>query len=351
VKKLISVVAGCFNEEGNVDELVQRVRTVFSGLPQYRWEIILIDNASTDRTADRLRVLAAADERVKVIFNARNFGHIRSPYYALTVARGDAAISLASDLQDPPEMIPQFLAKWEEGFQAVVGVKESSEESAALFMVRRCYYKLVHRLADVEIIQNCTGFGLYDQRIVSLCRDLDDPYPYFRGMISEFGLPTARLSYRQPTRKRGLTKNNFYTLYDLAMLGLTNHSKVPLRLATMLGFAMAFCSLLVACVYFVFKLVFWYDFPMGMAPVSIGLFLFCSIQLFFIGVLGEYIGAIHTQVLKRPLVVESERLNFESPNTRVIPEDPAVTSPRPARRQRRGASHFGRARTSRAEVA
>jgi glycosyltransferase involved in cell wall biosynthesis len=313
VKKLISVVAGCFNEEGNIDELYQRVRAVFEQLPQYHWEMIFIDNASTDGTRGRLRTLAAADPQVKVIFNARNFGHVRSPYYALTQARGDAVISLASDLQDPPEMIPQFLAKWEEGYQAVVGAKDSSAEAPLFFFVRRCYYRLVHRLADVEIIQNCTGFGLYDQRIIELCRGLDDPYPYFRGLISEFGLPTARISYRQPVRTRGLTKNNFYTLYDIAMLGLTNHSKVPLRLATMLGFALAFCSLLVAVFYLVFKLVFWYNFPIGIAPVVIGLFLFCSIQLFFIGVLGEYIGAIHTQVLKRPLVVEAERLNFDVP--------------------------------------
>jgi glycosyltransferase involved in cell wall biosynthesis len=335
MKKLISVVAGCFNEVGNVDELCQRVRAVFEGLPQYRWEMILIDNASTDGTPERLRALAAADERIKVIFNARNFGHIRSPYHALTLARGDAVISLVSDLQDPPELIPQFLAKWEEGYQAVVGVKESSEESAIFFFVRKCYYKLVHRLAEVEIIQNCTGFGLYDQRIISLCRELDDPYPYFRGLVSEFGLPTARISYRQPVRTRGLTKNNFYTLYDIAMLGLTNHSKVPLRLATMLGFGLAFCSLLVAGVYLVFKLMFWYNFPMGMAPVVIGLFLFCSVQLFFIGVLGEYIGAIHTQVLKRPLVVELERLNFEAAHPRKAVEKQLVPLPRHSRQARR----------------
>jgi glycosyltransferase involved in cell wall biosynthesis len=342
MKKLISVVAGCFNEEGNVDELVQRVRAVFNGLPQYRWEMIFIDNASTDGTAARLRALAAADDRVKVIFNARNFGHIRSPYHALTLARGDAVISLVSDLQDPPEMIPQFLAKWEEGFQAVVGVKESSEESPLFFFVRKCYYQLVHRLADVEIIQNCTGFGLYDQRIIKLCRELDDPYPYFRGLISEFGLPTARINYRQPVRTRGLTKNNFYTLYDIAMLGLTNHSKVPLRLATMLGFGLAFCSLLVACVYLGFKLMFWYNFPMGMAPVVIGLFLFCSVQLFFIGVLGEYIGAIHTQVLKRPLVVELERLNFGAAEPRDRAEKHVAALPGHSRNRRRAAPARGR---------
>ncbi len=308
--KLISVVAGCYNEQDNVDELYERVRRVFEALPQYRWEMILIDNASTDHTAERLRALAAADERVKVILNARNFGHIRSPYHAMLQARGDAVITIVSDLQDPPELIPQFLAKWEEGFKAVVGVKAASEESPVFFFVRRCYYKLVHRLADVEIIQNCTGFGLYDQEFVRLCRRLDDPYPYFRGLVSEFGLATARIPYQQPVRKRGLTKNNFYTLYDIAMLGLTNHSKVPLRLATMLGFALAFLSLLVSAGYLVYKLLFWQNFAVGVAPVVIGLFLFCSVQLFFIGVLGEYIGAIHTQVLRRPLVVEKERLNF-----------------------------------------
>ncbi len=313
MEKLISVVSGCYNEEDNVDEFVDRVRAALALVPQYRWEIILIDNASTDRTADRMRVLAAADERIKVILNARNFGHIRSPYHAMMQARGDAVIALASDLQDPPEMIPQFIARWEEGFKAVVGVKETSEEAALFFFVRRCYYKLVRRLADVQVIQNFTGFGLYDQQIIRLCRKLDDPYPYFRGLIAEFGLPTARIPYRQPVRKRGLTKNNFYALYDIAMLGLTNHTKVPLRLATMLGFAMAFLSLLVSMGYLVYKLLFWQNFAVGVAPVVIGLFLFCSVQLFFIGVLGEYIGAIHTQVLKRPHVVENERINFAAP--------------------------------------
>ena len=313
MKKLISVISGCFNEEENVDELVARVRAAFAQVPQYRWEIILIDNASTDRTADRLRALAADDPRVKVIFNARNFGHVRSPYHALLQARGDAVIGMASDLQDPPELIPQFLAKWEEGDKMVLGVKESSEESSLFFFLRRCYYKTVQRLADVPLVQNATGFGLYDQQFVEICRGLDDPYPYFRGLISEFGLRTGRIVYHQPARKRGFTKNNFYTLYDIAMLGFTNHSKVPLRLATMLGFVMAFMSLLVSMGYLAYKLLFWQNFALGMAPVVIGLFLFSSVQLFFIGVLGEYIGAIHTQVLKRPLVVENERLNFVRP--------------------------------------
>lgn len=279
-------------------------------LTDYRWELIIIDNASTDGTPELLRRLAGEDPRVKVILNARNFGHIRSPFHALTQAEGDAVLCLVSDLQDPPEMIPGFVAKWEEGYKAVVGVKESSEESAVFFAVRRAYYRLIHRLADTEIIENFTGFGLFDRAVMDYCRLLKDPYPYFRGIISETGLPTARIPYAQPVRKRGITKNNFYTLYDMAMLGITNHSKVPLRIAAMVGFGLSFLSLLVGLGYLVYKLLFWDRFSVGVAPVVIGLFLFSSVQLFFIGILGEYIGAIHTQVLKRPLVVEKERINF-----------------------------------------
>ncbi|MFN2476113.1 MAG: glycosyltransferase family 2 protein [Chthoniobacterales bacterium] len=308
--KLISVVSGCFNEAENIEDFVSRVQAVFDKLPQYRLEILVIDNASTDGTPDILRTLATAEPRLKVILNARNFGHIRSPHHALMQAGGDAALTLASDLQDPPELIPQFLEKWEEGFKAVVGVKNESEESRIFFFIRRSYYRLIHRLAEFDIIQNFTGFGLYDRAVVDYCRGLDDPYPYFRGLISEIGLPTAKIPFVQPRRKRGITKNNFYTLYDIGMLGITNHSKVPLRLATMMGFAMSLLSLLTALAYLAYKLIFWYNFPVGLAPIIIGLFLFSSVQLFFIGILGEYIGAIHTQVLKRPLVVEKERINF-----------------------------------------
>lgn len=308
--KLISVVTGCYNEEENIAELHTRLCTVFAQLPAYDFEIIIIDNASTDGTANVLRRLAAEDARVKVILNARNFGHIRSGYHAFLQARGDAAVIMASDLQDPPDLIPDLIAKWEEGAKAVVAVKNESEETRLFFFLRRTYYRLVRRLAEFDIIQNFTGFGLYDRAIVDYCRKLDDPYPYFRGLISEIGLPTVRVPFVQPRRKRGFTKNNFYILYDIAMLGITNHSKVPLRLATMMGFGMSLLSLLVAIVYMIYKLIFWYNFPIGLAPIIIGLFLFSSVQLFFIGILGEYIGAIHTQVLRRPLVVEKERINF-----------------------------------------
>jgi glycosyltransferase involved in cell wall biosynthesis len=308
--KLISVVSGCYNEQDNVRECYERVRKVFQEIGRYRYEHIFIDNASRDDTRKILRELAAADPNVKVILNARNFGHIRSGYHAMLQSRGDAVISLVSDLQDPPELIRDLLAKWEEGFLVVIAVKENSDESPFFFAIRKMYYEVVTRLAEIELNKNATGFGLYDRRFMDVLAELDDPYPYFRGLVSEIGFPAAKVLYHQPVRKRGITSNNFYQLYDMAMLGITNHSKVPLRLATMLGFAVSFFSLLVAAAYVVLKLLFWQQFTLGVAPLVVGLFFFGSVQLFFIGILGEYIGAIHTQVLKRPHVVELERINF-----------------------------------------
>ena len=308
--KKLSIVSGCYNEVGNVEELVDRAAKIMEDLPLYDYEQIVIDNASTDGTQEILRKLASKNPRLKVILNARNFGHVRSPYHGMLQASGDAVIYLASDLQEPPELIPDFIKQWEQGAKAVVGIKSSSSESAIFFAVRRLYYGLVEKLADTRTIQNFTGFGLYDRTIIDYCKSLGDPYPYFRGLIAEIGLPVEKIAYHQPLRKRGFTKNNFYTLYDMAMLGITNFSKVPLRLATMLGFLTAALSLLVAVGYLIYKFLFWQNFAIGTAPMVIGLFFFASVQLFFIGILGEYIGAIHTQVLKRPLVVEKERINF-----------------------------------------
>jgi len=310
-KKLISVVSGCYNEEENVRECYEQVKKVFADLGRYRYEHIFIDNSSKDKTVSILREIAAQDDNVKIIVNARNFGHIRSGYHAMLHARGDAVISVVSDLQDPPELIKEFLRKWEEGFLVVIAVKENSDESPIFFAIRRLYYELVTRLAEIELNKNTTGFGLYDRRFVDILKEMADPYPYFRGLVSEIGFPVAKIPYRQPARRRGLTSNNFYTLYDMAMLGITNHSKVPLRMATMLGFGVSFFSLLVAVGYLAFKLLYWNEFSLGLAPLVVGLFFFGSVQLFFIGILGEYIGAIHTQVLKRPPVVELERINFE----------------------------------------
>ncbi|HEY6008351.1 MAG TPA: glycosyltransferase family 2 protein [Geobacteraceae bacterium] len=307
---LISVVTPCYNEEENVAQLYRVIRDIFTSLPGYEYEHIYIDNASRDRTVEILRKIARDDARVKVIVNSRNFGHVRSPVHGLLQTRGDAAILMASDFQDPPELIRDFVAKWEEGYKIVLGVKTQTKETLAMFLIRKLYYEFIGRLSEIELTKNNTGFGLYDRQILDIVRQIDDPYPYFRGLISDIGFESAKVEFVKPARLRGITKNNFYTLYDLAMLGITNHSKVPLRLATMLGFFMSALSLLIAVGYLAAKLLFWSTFSLGLAPLIIGLFLFSSVQLFFIGIIGEYIGSIHTQVLKRPLVIEKERINF-----------------------------------------
>lgn len=311
-RKLISVVTPCFNEEGNVEELHRRIVAQFAQLPDCDFEHIYIDNASTDGTVAAIRRLAGADSRVKAIVNTRNFGIIRSSNHALLQAGGDAIINMASDMQEPPELIGDFVRKWQEGYKVVVGVKPQSKETPVMFLLRRLYYATVGRIAEVDLIPHYTGFGLYDREVIDLVRRIDDPYPYFRGMIAELGFDHAEVPYEQPLRVRGVTKNNFYSLYDMAMLGITGHSKVPIRLATMSGFALSAMSLLVAIGYLIYKLMFWDQLSFGMAPILIGFFFFASVQLFFIGILGEYIANIHTQVQKRPLVVERERINFET---------------------------------------
>lgn len=307
--KLISIVTPCYNEEGNIEELHARIAAVMATLP-YDYEHICIDNCSTDGTVEKLRKLASEDPRLKVIINARNFGHIKSPYYALLQANGDACVLIASDLQDPPEMIAEFVKKWEEGFKTVLAVKPESEESKMMFLARRSYYRLISRISEVPLVQNATGAGLFDRKVLDILRSIQDPYPYFRGLLCEIGFPIATVPFRQPRRTRGITKNNFYTLYDIGMLGITNHSKMPLRIMAMAGFALAILSLLTALGFLIAKLLFWNDFQLGMAPILIGIFFFGAVQCFFIGVLGEYVASIHTQVRKMPLVVEAERINF-----------------------------------------
>ncbi|WP_456292382.1 glycosyltransferase family 2 protein [Pseudomonas sp. AK106] len=310
MRKLISIVTPCYNEEANIDELHQRIVEVMSRL-DYDYEHIFIDNCSTDNSIVKLRALAAQDNRVKLILNARNFGHIRSPYHALLQARGDAAVLIASDLQDPPEMIEEFVKKWEEGFKTVMAVKPESEESRLMFIARRAYYRFVTRISEVPLVQNATGAGLFDRAVLDILKKIDDPYPYFRGLLCEIGFPIATVPFKQPRRQRGITSNNFYTLYDIAMLGITNHSKVPLRLMVMGGALLAGLSLLAAFGFLIAKLVFWNSFQMGIAPLLISLFFFSSVQILFLGMLGEYLGSVHTKIRNMPLVVELERVNFD----------------------------------------
>ena len=309
--RLISIVTPCYNEELNIRELYLRMRAVMQELPEYRYEHIFIDNASHDATPSILRELAAADSNVKVIFNARNFGHLRSPMYAFLQAKGDAVGILLADLQDPPELFREMIKEWEKGTPIVAAIKNASDESGFMYAVRTAYYRLVAKLTDVNVLTHYTGFGLYDKTVVDILREkFTDPYPYFRGMIAELGLPHAEVEYKQSRRMRGITKNNFYTLYDLAMLGITNLSKVPLRLVIFCGFVSAMISMLMGMFYFIYKLVHWNSFSLGVAPLVLGLFFLGSVQLLALGIIGEYVGSIHTLVQKRPLVIEKERINF-----------------------------------------
>lgn len=308
--KKISVMTPCFNEEENVELLYTKVKEQFEKLENYTYEHIFIDNASEDGTVDILRDIASKDENVKVIVNSRNFGHIRSPQHGLMQGSGDATLFMVADLQDPPELIPEFIEKWEQGNELVIGVKNDSAESPLMFLVRKTYYRVITKLSETKLEKNFYGFGLYDKKIIEILKNIPDPYPYLRGLLMEVGFNVAKVHYKQPLRHRGITTNNFYSLYDMAMLGICSHSKVPLRLATIAGFLMSFISLLIAVGYFVTKLMFWDEFPLGTAPILIGIFFFGSVQLFFIGLVGEYVGHLLTKTSKFPMVIEKERINF-----------------------------------------
>jgi len=311
-KKKISIASGCYNEEDNLQEWYDRLIKMLRQFPQYEYEIIIADNCSTDNSRETLRKLAAQDKNFKVIFNSNNFGHIRSPYNAFLQTTGDAVVLMCSDLQDPPEKITEFIQKWEAGYQVVVAVKSGSKENLLMFLIRKLYYNLLYKIADSgKIIQNFIGFGLYDRKFMNALQKYHDPYPYFRGLVSEIGFKRTEVEFVQPKRKHGKTKNSFFTLYDMAMTGFVNHSKLPLRLAVFCGFCLAGFSLAIALGYLIYKLMFWDTFNLGLAPLVIGLFFFSAMQLIFIGIIGEYIGAIYTQVKNKPLAIEDEKLNFD----------------------------------------
>lgn len=314
MRPYISVVTPTFNEAGNVVELHARIKATFATLPEYDYEHLFIDNSSTDGTVEGVKALAALDSRVKLIVNIRNFGHLRSPHHGFLQAKGDAVIVMCSDLQDPPELIAEFLAKWRDGYPVALGVKTKSEESALMYLLRSLYYAALSRLSDVPMIRHATGFGLYDRAVVEMIRQIDDPQPYVRGLLVELGYPIAQVPYLQAARKSGITKNNFYMLYDLGMLGLTSHSKIPLRIAVLTGTLIAIGCFVVSLGYLIAKLVLWDYFPsVGQAPTVIGLFFLSGVQLIFTGILGEYIGNIHSRMLRRPIVIEKERVNFATP--------------------------------------
>ena len=312
--KKISVMIPCYNETENVIPISEAVVEVLEKeLSNYDYELVFIDNASTDGTRDKLRLICANNKKIKAIFNVTNFGQFNSPFHGMCECTGDCVITLCCDFPDHVEMIPVFVKKWEEGHRIVSGVKTSSKESPILYLLRTIYYKTIKNMSSVKMIEHFTGFGLYDKTFISLLRELDDPIPFIRGIVAEYGegFNMVQVEYEQPKRRAGKTHNNFYTLYDAAMLSITSYTKVSLRIATFIGLFSSFVSIIIALVYLVLKLVDWYGFNAGSAPVVIGVFLLGGIQLFFIGLIGEYILNINTRVIHRPIVVEEERINFE----------------------------------------
>lgn len=314
-KKKISIVVPCYNEQENVSMMAEAIGRQFAEQPVLQdldYEILYIDNDSTDRTREEIRKLCQADQKhIKAIFNAKNFGQFNSPYYAMLQTDGDATMLMAADFQDPPELIGEYAKYWLEGYKIVIGVKEHSTDGRFIYALRCLYYKMIKKFSQVEQIEHFTGFGLYDRAFIDVLRDLDDPTPFLRGIVAELGFRRKEIPYDQPKRRAGKTSNNFYTLYDAAMLGFTSYTKIGLRLAT---FAGAICSgicLVTALIYLVMKLIWWDRFPAGTAPLLIGMLFLGSVQIFFIGLVGEYILSINQRVMHRPLVIEEERINFE----------------------------------------
>lgn len=309
--KKVSILIPTYNEIENVENLSAAIAGEMGKLPQYDYEIIFIDNDSKDGTRDVLRKMCGRDHRIKAIFNAKNFGQNNSPYYGLTQTTGDCAIMMCADFQDPVEMIPKLLQEWENGYKIVSAIKTTSRENKIMRFLRTCYYKTIKKFSDVEQIEHFTGFGLYDRSFIQIMRDIKDPTPFLRGIVAEFGFRRKELPYEQQKRKAGRTKNNFYSLYDVAMLSFTSYTKIGLRLCTFVGFAIAFGSFCIALLYLVLKLLYWNTFVAGTAPILIGMFFLGAIQLIFMGILGEYVLSINARVMNHPLVIEEERINFD----------------------------------------
>ncbi|WP_045000867.1 glycosyltransferase family 2 protein [Shuttleworthella satelles] len=310
--KKISIMVPCYNEEENVIQMHDALTELFrTKLEAYDYEFLFIDNKSTDRTRELLRGICEKDQKTKAIFNMKNFGQFNSPYYGITQTSGDCTIPVCCDFQDPLELIPMMIQKWEEGNKVICMVKTSSKESSLMYFLRGVYYKLIHAMSNVDQIQQFTGFGLYDRSFVEVLRQLKDPTPFIRGIVAEYAPDHLEIAYEQPQRKAGRTHNNFFTLFDAAMLSFTSYTKGGLRLATFGGFAISALSFLVALIYLILKILYWDRFGAGSAPILIGVFFFGGLQMFFVGLLGEYIMSVNTRVINRPLVIEEERLNFK----------------------------------------
>ena len=308
-KKLISLVTPCFNEIDNIDELCNRIRKVMKSLP-YDYEHIFIDNNSDDGTIERIKKIASKDKRIKMIVNSRNYGHQASPYYGIMQTNSDATISLASDLQDPPELITKFVAAWEKGNDLVLAIK-ANEELTLMNILRKNYYRLLSKVSDNEIYKDATGYGLYDKSIVQKLRESRDSYPYLRGLIVSLASKIYKVEYTPGERKAGISKNNLFSLYDLGINGLISNSIIPIRFASYLGIIIGLISLALSLVILLAKVLFWEFIPIGYSPLGIIFFSMFGLMFIFIGLLGEYVGSIHRKMSNKPIVIERERVNFD----------------------------------------
>lgn len=312
--KKISVLVPCYNEEENIEPISESIIKELENLENYDYELVFIDNCSTDATREIIKAICDKNEKIKAIFNAKNFGQFNSPYYGLLQTTGDCTISMCADFQDPVDMIPKFVKEWENGYKVVIGIKDKSKENKIMYFLRSCYYKIIKKMSTTEQIEHFTGFGLYDKSFIEVLRQLDDPTPFLRGIVAEFAFKRKDIPYEQQKRKAGKTHNNFYSLYDAAMLSFTSYTKVGLRLATIIGTIIAIISFIIGMIYLILKLIYWDRFAAGTIPILIGMCFLGSIQLFFIGFLGEYIMSMNSRIMKRPLVIEEERVNFEKNN-------------------------------------
>ena len=309
--KKISVMIPCYNELENVVPMSEAVVEQFEkNLSDYDYELVFIDNCSTDGTRDKLEAICAKNKKIKAIFNSKNFGQFNSPFYGMCQTTGDATITMCCDFQDPVDLIPKFVHEWENGYKIVSAIKTSSEESSLMYFLRSCYYKLIKKMSNIEQIEHFTGTGLYDRSFIEVLKRLDDPQPFLRGIVAELGTSRKDIPYTQAKRRSGKTHNNWYSLYDAAMLSFTSYTKIGLRMATIIGFIFATINMIIAMGYLIAKLIWWDNFSLGTAPMLIGIFFIGSVQLFFLGLMGEYILNINTRVMKRPLVVEEKRINF-----------------------------------------
>jgi polyisoprenyl-phosphate glycosyltransferase len=305
----ISIVTPTFNEEDNIQKLCSSIKIEMEKL-NMDYEHIVIDNCSTDKTIEKLKIICSKDQNVKAIINVRNFGHIKSPFHGILQSSGDACILMASDFQDPMELISMYIKKWQSGSKIVLGKKISSEENSLMFSIRKFFYKFLNKISETKLTENTTGSGIFDKSVINQLKKINDPYPYLRGLLNELSEEISVVEFDQPKRLSGKTKNNIFTLYDIGMLGIIKHSRAPLRLVTFLGFILSFFSLLTALIYFFYKLIFWNSFDVGIAPLVIGIFGFASIQILLLGIIGEYVGILLIHLRNLPLVIEKERINF-----------------------------------------